>query len=59
MATIGLPQCEGCKHLFRDEKGYSCEAFPRAIPEEILTGEHDHTKPFEGDKGIMFEPEEE
>tara|TARA_R110000751_G_scaffold49954_2_gene110826 strand:+ start:387 stop:509 length:123 start_codon:yes stop_codon:yes gene_type:complete len=25
------------------------------IPDEILTGEHDHNKPFKGDHGIRFE----
>jgi hypothetical protein len=32
-----------------------CKAFSKGIPEEILTGEHDHTKPFKGDGGITFE----
>jgi hypothetical protein len=29
------------------------------IPEEIMTGVHDHAKPFKNDKGIRFEPIEE
>ena len=36
-----------------------CKAFPDGIPEKILTGEHDHTKPFKGDNGIRFEPIED
>jgi hypothetical protein len=50
-----FPQCFRCKHRFGDT--YTCEAFPHApgIPEEILTNEHDHTKPFDGDHGVRFE----
>ena len=33
-----------------------CYAFPNGIPEEILTGEFDHSKPYPGDNGIRFEP---
>tara|TARA_R100000049_G_C1921140_1_gene66390 strand:- start:28 stop:186 length:159 start_codon:yes stop_codon:yes gene_type:complete len=34
---------------------WKCDAFPKGIPEEIGSGEHDHTKPFKGDNGIRFE----
>jgi hypothetical protein len=46
-------QCVFCKNYNSELK---CKAFPDGIPEEILTGEHDHTEPFEGDNGIRFEP---
>ena len=36
-----------------------CEAFPIEIPEEILTGEHDHKTHFEGDNGLLFDPVKE
>jgi hypothetical protein len=45
-------QCIECLHNLGDWK---CDAFPKGIPEEIATGEHDHTKPFKGDNGIRFE----
>ena len=49
--------CIFCKHY---TKNIECKAFPKGIPEEIfITGEHDHTKPFKGDNGILFEPLEE
>jgi len=34
----------------------NCDAFPDRIPDEIMTGLFDHTEPYEGDKGVRFEP---
>jgi len=46
-------QCAFCKHLNGPRK---CDAFA-VIPDVIfITGEHDHTQPYEGDNGIQFEP---
>lgn len=36
-----------------------CKAFPKGIPSEIAYGDNDHTKPFPGDNGIMFENQED
>lgn len=46
-------QCISCRHYRGD---LQCDAFPERIPQEILSGEHDHTKPFTGDHGIGFAP---
>ncbi len=46
-------QCIDCKHYTGQ---LQCDAFPDSIPKAILTGEHDHTKPYPGDNGITFEP---
>lgn len=48
--------CPKCKNL--DSNGYKpfCKAFKGEIPNEILSGKNDHTKPFKGDNGIRFEP---
>jgi len=35
--------------------GGQCEAYPDNIPYEIISGMFDHTKPYKGDGGIMFE----
>ena len=48
--------CHKCKHRV---DVMTCDAFPQGIPVEILAGEIDHTKPYEGDNGIQFEPVEE
>ena len=50
------PQCLKCKqyNVFK-YIGVSCKAFPNGIPEQILSGKHDHTKPFKDDNGILFE----
>jgi len=46
--------CFDCKWFALDR----CAAYPKrdTIPEEILTGEFDHHKPYKGDHGIQFEP---
>ena len=33
----------------------TCQAFPDKIPNEILSGDNKHTKPFPGDNGIQYE----
>ncbi|MAE81089.1 MAG: hypothetical protein CMB80_00025 [Flammeovirgaceae bacterium] len=48
--------CRSCKRFDSDGGNAWCKAFPKVIPKKILTGEHDHTKPFKGDGGIRFEP---
>jgi len=66
---IPSPQCLNCAHYRGadfDEKRTSsgtmllawlaCDAFPRGIPEEIRTGQHDHRLPFKGDRGVRYEP---
>lgn len=54
-----FPQCTSCKHLDRDTirsiKSTSCKAFPNGIPMEVWDYKHDHTQPYPGDNGILFE----
>ena len=35
--------CFRCKHFRRFEGG--CDAFPAGIPDEIISGENEHSKP--------------
>lgn len=59
MVIIIPPVCYNCKYFNknREQQGYfECKAYPFGIPEEILTSEIDHTKPYKGDNGIQFEP---
>jgi hypothetical protein len=51
-------QCSGCRRLNRKSLPYqhACEAFPNGIPKAIIFGDHDHTKPYRGDGGKLFEP---
>jgi len=47
--------CFKCKN-FNDIIG-GCKAFPDDIPNEILSGENDHSKPLPDQKNdIVFEP---
>lgn len=50
-------QCLWCKHKW--DGVLRCDAFPDGIPDEIVTGLHDHRKPFGGDGGIRYEPAED
>jgi hypothetical protein len=45
-------QCGTCKHI---TEALKCEAFPNGIPKAILEGEFDHTQPYPGDNGILYE----
>ena len=49
-------QCFVCGNMIDTEPFLACTAYPKGIPEAIVTGEHDHTKPYEGDNGIRFTP---
>jgi hypothetical protein len=50
-------QCDACIHLDR-EASYNpmrCAAFPDGIPVPIQSNKHDHSKPYPGDHGILYE----
>lgn len=48
-------QCARCRFFTRD--GYRCQAFPEGIPEEILLGDQNHEKTYNGQKGnTLFSP---
>jgi len=36
-----------------------CRAFPNGIPSSIIDGLIDHTKPYPGDNGVIFEQKNE
>jgi len=50
-------QCLNCVHykggLPNEPK--ICDAFPDGIPQEIIDGDFDHSKPYPGDNDIRFE----
>jgi hypothetical protein len=48
--------CSKCIHFRRFDGG--CDAFPDGIPDEITSGEDNHSLPIDGQKNnIVFEPE--
>lgn len=53
--AVYSPVCTFCRHLMLG-KLRACDAFPDGIPFEIWDGKNDHRKPFEGDRGIQFQP---
>jgi len=48
---VSISQCIFC--IQKD--GINCKAFPKGIPDKILSNEVDHTKPYKGDNGVRFE----
>lgn len=52
--SLGKCECNRCRRI--RSNGMSCEAFPGAIPAEILSGKRSHRKPYPGDHGLRFEP---
>ena len=62
MTTPRITACQVRKCLhFMSAKGpgfdalFICEAFPKGIPESILSGQDDHLNPVAGDGGVQFE----
>jgi hypothetical protein len=47
-------QCQKCVWRFRGT--LTCAAFPDGIPEEVLEGKIDHSKPYKGDHGFQYQP---
>jgi len=53
-------QCLRCSHIKMNAKVFPiCKAFPKRIPDKILSGNFDHTKPYPGDNGLRFEERKE
>lgn len=47
-------RCSLCENYLGD---LTCQAFPNGIPEKILLGENNHSKPLKDqDNDIVFEP---
>jgi hypothetical protein len=45
-----------CSRCLRYRGSLECDAFPRGIPEDILTGMVDHGKAYAGDGGKRYNP---
>jgi hypothetical protein len=56
MTPEKIPICYNCKHFIDDVFKFKCSAF-ESIPEIIIMGENNHSKPLKGQKNdIVFEP---
>jgi len=60
MTTYDVPMCLWCRHFHRDDDAtaLTCDAFPDRIPDAILKSTVDHRRPYLGDHGIRFVPEQ-
>jgi hypothetical protein len=55
MSWFTEPICFKCAHFDREK--LNCAAFPVEIPDEILQGDNNHTKPLPEQKNnIIFQP---
>jgi hypothetical protein len=56
MTTGAAPLCLCCRHFDRAamviDDGFRCTAFPRGIPDAILSSEADHRQPYPGEDVI-------
>jgi len=53
---MSLPtQCIFCLHHIGD---FRCKAFPNGIPRELFVGKRNHNRPYPGDHGFRFKPNE-
>ena len=52
------PLCYACRRFMglAPDRGMTCGAYPGGIPVEILVSLADHRLPYEGDRGLGFEP---
>ena len=48
-------QCASCRNHI--PYTMACKAFPKGIPTELMSGSWDHREPYEGDNGVLYEPE--
>ncbi len=46
--------CHLCVHRRESGQSNTCDAFPDGIPDRILAGIVEHTRPVPGDNGIFF-----
>jgi len=54
------PMCMWCSRRTESKGwGYTCEAYPDGIPDEIIESEWDHRFPKPGDRGLQFVPRED
>jgi len=54
VVDVAIDQCHSCKHW--KVGTLTCTAFKKGIPLGFLTGDYNHTAPFPGDGGVLFEP---
>lgn len=52
-ADVQISQCAFCQHK---QKASTCAAFPKGIPDLILSNQFDHRQPCDGDNNLQFEP---
>ena len=54
MSCMMPPSCSFCKHYLGDSsEERDCHAFLE-IPDDIITGDNDHTDPYPGDNNVLF-----
>lgn len=55
MTTPVPPMCVVCARI-KEDRSFTCEAFPDEIPDDIAFRYVDHRNPYPGDGGLQFVP---
>lgn len=58
MTSVKRPACYSCAHFRKynsETDEVECDAFPTAVPADILFEGFDHRNPHDGDNGIRYE----
>ncbi len=60
MSCLLPPSCSFCEHYLGEDETQEreCKAF-KEIPDDIITGTHDHTTHYSGDHDFLFKLKEE
>ena len=54
--AVQFSKCYGCQHFLSGGQleNFTCKAYPKGIPADIVLGRTNHDRPLEGDNGYQY-----